>query len=156
MRPRTTQYTENTMIRSHTAGGIVLGDAGSVVLVKRRGGDGSWLFPKGHKEEGETDEQTARREIEEETGLTNLELLDDLGTYTRPSIRHDGTEHTEMKSIHMFLFSALPHASLTPTHEMEDARWFPYRDVAKTIGSEKDRVWFASVFERVRQAIQRD
>ncbi len=144
------------MKHSHTAGGVVLGDAGTIVLVRRKGGDGSWLFPKGHKENSETDEQTARREIEEETGLTNLELLDDLGTYTRPSIRHDGTEHTEMKSIHMFLFSAPPHATLAPTHEMEGAQWFPYRDVAKTIGSEKDRAWFATVFERVRQAVQRD
>jgi 8-oxo-dGTP pyrophosphatase MutT (NUDIX family) len=144
------------MTDNKTAGGIVLGEAGTVVLVKSRGGDGSWLFPKGHFDAGETDEETARREIQEETGLTDLELLDDLGTYERPSIRHDGTDRAEMKSIHMFLFSAPPHTALTPSLEIAEAKWVPYREVAQSIGSEKDRVWFASVFERVRQAIQRD
>jgi len=34
-----------------------------------------WDFPKGHVEEGETEEQTARREIEEETGIRELEFM---------------------------------------------------------------------------------
>jgi 8-oxo-dGTP pyrophosphatase MutT (NUDIX family) len=144
------------MKHSKTAGGIVLGKHADIVLVKRHGGDGSWLFPKGHIDEGETDEEAARREVEEETGLIDLELLADLGTYERPSINHDGTDKPEVKSIHMYLFTVTEKTALSPTHEMEDARWFPYRDVAKTIGSEKDRAWFATVFDRVREAIQRD
>ena len=35
-----------------------------------------WDLPKGHMEEGESEEQTARREVEEETGLREIELLD--------------------------------------------------------------------------------
>jgi len=34
-----------------------------------------WNFPKGHMEIGETDEETLRREIEEETGITELQIL---------------------------------------------------------------------------------
>ena len=37
-------------------------------------GHGNWGFPKGHEETGESAEQTARREIQEETGLTVLTL----------------------------------------------------------------------------------
>ena len=37
-------------------------------------GHGNWGFPKGHEESGESAEQTARREIQEETGLTALIL----------------------------------------------------------------------------------
>ncbi len=37
-------------------------------------GHGNWGFPKGHEETGESAEQTARREIQEETGLTALTL----------------------------------------------------------------------------------
>ena len=37
-------------------------------------GHGNWGFPKGHEETGESAEQAARREIQEETGLTVLAL----------------------------------------------------------------------------------
>ncbi len=48
------------------AGGIVLLDRG---VVLRRTAKGEWVFPKGHLEEGESLEEAARREVEEETGL---------------------------------------------------------------------------------------
>jgi len=34
-----------------------------------------WDFPKGHTEKGESELQTMKREIEEETGITELEIL---------------------------------------------------------------------------------
>ena len=37
--------------------------------------EGHWDLPKGHVEKGESEEQTARREIMEETGITQLEFL---------------------------------------------------------------------------------
>jgi len=146
-----------TQHSSRCAGGIVLGDSGTVVLVQRTGGDGAWLFPKGHIDEGEDDEAAARREIEEETGLTNLELIDDLGSYTRHGIHKDGTPNLENpKEIHMFLFAAEPHARLNPSHEIEEARWVSFSRLINEIGNAKDKAWFTTVFERVRHAIQRD
>ena len=38
---------------------------------------GSWAFPKGHSESTETPLQSATRELEEETGITNCDILDD-------------------------------------------------------------------------------
>ncbi len=34
--------------------------------------EGHWDFPKGHVEQGESEEQTVRREVEEETGIAEL------------------------------------------------------------------------------------
>lgn len=50
------------------AGGVVFDPLGHVLLVRYRG-SGAWAFPKGHVEEGETFEQTAVREVQEETGV---------------------------------------------------------------------------------------
>lgn len=144
-------------MRTQSAGGIVLGQGGTVVLVQHIRGNGMWLFPKGHIEENEDDETTARREIAEETGLTDLELLDDLGTYERHPISKSGSEdRTEMKEIHMFLFSAPSAQELKPTGEIGAAKWIPLAQVASECGSDRDRAWFATVHKRVREAIQRD
>jgi 8-oxo-dGTP diphosphatase len=148
------------MIHTRSAGGIVLGDGGTVAMVFSKNSH-SWLLPKGHVDEGESDEQAARREIAEETGLTDLEYLDDLGEFTRPRVNFDNQQDEE-KTIHMFLFAALPGAKLAPTLEIEKAEWVPYRQLPERLGDPhtewfaKDRAWLSGVFERVTEAVQRD
>ncbi len=155
-----TETHEETHDADRTAGAIVIGDGGAIAMVRSTNSE-SWLFPKGHIDEGETDEEAAIREIKEETGLTGLEYIDDLGFYTRPSVKGSTTNFNE-KLIHMYLFLAPPHTVLTPSMEILEARWVPFREVADVLGTPhtewfvKDRAWFANVFDRVRQAIQRD
>src|ERR1700734_698143 len=55
------------------AAGVLYVSANSDLLLKRTGKeheDGTWAFPGGKIEEGETPEQAARRESTEETGIT--------------------------------------------------------------------------------------
>ncbi|OGG40852.1 DNA mismatch repair protein MutT [Candidatus Kaiserbacteria bacterium GWA2_50_9] len=56
--------------------GVIIKKDGKVLLGKRKGshGEGSWAFPGGHLEFGETFEDCARRETLEETGIeiTNI------------------------------------------------------------------------------------
>jgi len=145
------------VFRSRSAGGIVIGNAGTIAMVRHSNGNGAWLFPKGHIDGDESDEAAARREIQEETGLTDLELLDDFGTYERHPILPDGSEkRSEMKEIHMYLFAAPPDAKLAPTMEIEEARWVALPHVVDEIGNAAVRAWFVGVFERVRHAVQRD
>lgn len=151
-----TSLHKTPQIRTRCYGGIVLGDGGTIAMVRNRNGNGAWLFPKGHAEESEMPEEAARREIREETGLTDLELLDGLGSYQRYSISWRGEDTNELKTIYMFLFAAPPGASLMPSMEIESAKWVSLAHVAAVSGSDADRAWFAGVFERVRQAIQRD
>ena len=51
-------------------GGLVLNDAGELLMIYRRG---KWDLPKGKLDEGETIEECAVREVEEETGVTDIE-----------------------------------------------------------------------------------
>lgn len=149
------------MIRTRSAGGIVLGDGGTVAMVLSQNSH-SWLLPKGHVENGESDEQAARREIAEETGLTDLEYLDDLGEFTRMRVSFKEDDAAEEKTFHMFLFAAPPGAKLSPAHEIPDAAWVPYRELPERLGTPnaelfaKDRAWLSGVFDRVREAVQRD
>ncbi|MDR0729972.1 MAG: NUDIX domain-containing protein [Prevotellaceae bacterium] len=54
------------------AGGMVGNAAGEVLMIFRRN---RWDLPKGHREAGESLEATALREVEEECGLRDLQLL---------------------------------------------------------------------------------
>lgn len=55
------------------AGGFVLNERNELLVFYRRG---SWDLPKGKIDKGETPEQAAVREVQEETGLKNLSLGD--------------------------------------------------------------------------------
>lgn len=59
------------------AGGIVNRPNGNILFIKRLG---KWDLPKGKMEKGESREESAVREIEEETNLQNVELLDFINT----------------------------------------------------------------------------
>ena len=61
---------------------MVLFNSSKVLLLRHssvssRGG-GHWDFPKGHIDDGETEIQTALRELEEETGIANVDLVEGL------------------------------------------------------------------------------
>ena len=58
---------------------------GSVIFKRQKDGikylllhysAGHWDFPKGHQEKNEKEEQTAAREIKEETGIEDIEFVD--------------------------------------------------------------------------------
>ena len=55
----------------NAAGGLVSNRRGDFLLIKR---NGLWDLPKGHQEHGEDIKVTALREVQEETGVDNLEL----------------------------------------------------------------------------------
>ncbi len=59
------------MVREQSFGVIPV-HTDKVLLVQH--GKGHWALPKGHPEKGETPEQTARRELAEETGITKVDI----------------------------------------------------------------------------------
>ena len=60
--------------------GIVLLNSDEFLLIqhpaKSNGDEGHWDFPKGHVEGSETELETAKRELIEETGIVNFRLFD--------------------------------------------------------------------------------
>ena len=96
-----------------SAGGVVL-DAKQehVALIGRldRRGRLLWSLPKGHIEEGDTPEQTAVREVAEETGISS-EVMRPLGTIDYWFVADNRRIH---KTVHHFLLQAT-------TAELSDA-----------------------------------
>lgn len=79
------------------AGGIVNNPAGDILFIKRLG---KWDLPKGKMEKGESREESAVREIEEETGLADVELVNFINTTYHIYIERNGDK--VLKCTHWF------------------------------------------------------
>ncbi len=131
------------------AGGVVVRRSGrpprrrwQVLLVHRPKYD-DWTFPKGKQDKGETDEETALREVAEETGF-ECGLGSDLGTVTyRDSMGRD-------KIVHYWAMS-LPDDELgddfQPNREVDEIRWLGVRTAGRLLTYDHDRV----LLERLRK-----
>jgi len=135
------------MIQTKSAGGVVLNRSGQVLVVSQHGT--SWSLPKGRIEEGEDELTAAKREIYEESGVTTLTLVRELGSYQRFKIGKDGGEDgSEFKTIYMFLFET-PEPELSPVDaENPEARWVDRDDVAGLLTHPKDKEFFVTCFLR--------
>ena len=137
-------------IKTESAGGLVVNKKGRVLVVSQRGT--SWSLPKGHIEDGEDKITAAVREIEEESGLRRLTWVKDLGTYRRYKIGlGDKKEDTsELKTIHMFLFTT-DEVKLRPTDPHHpQARWVYEDDVEGLLTHPKDKLFFRSARAQIR------
>lgn len=131
------------MKHTHSAGGVVVNNLGLVIVVSQRGK--SWSLPKGHRQKEEDILETAKREIFEETGIAELELIKKLGSYQRYQMKDGQEDRTELKTIHMFLFKT-SEKILTPQDlDNPEARWVDKDDVISLLTYDKDKEFFLSV-----------
>ena len=128
-----------------SAGGIVYkfnNNELRILLCGHRKGN-IWGLPKGTPEHGETLEQTASREVTEETGLQG-KLQDKIGEihywFTREGIRYS-------KTVHFYLFS--PEGGSIEQHdpEFDFVVWYPSEEALKKL-TYKDEI------EIVKQALK--
>ncbi len=100
-------------------GGIVENEEGKILFQYRRG---KWDLPKGKLDEGETIEECATREVEEETGLQNIQLGDLVGI-THHFYKENGKDIE--KETHWFEMKVSGDQKLTPQLEEDilELRW---------------------------------
>lgn len=128
----------------HSAGGIVLrkiaGDDGVKVLVTQHSGHHGWDFPKGHIEEGETSEDAALREVEEETGVVG-EILEDAG-HTEYFYYEEGEKVA--KRVDYFLMKFAKQAEATTAFEVSAMEWLKPEDVEEKLTfTDTKKLWNA-------------
>ncbi len=93
--------------------------------MRRRERNGvSWALPKGTPSDGETAEQTALREVSEETGL-EVRIVEHVGAieyfFTQDGVRIH-------KTVHYFLMEPTGGNLADHDHEFEDVRWVPLEE----------------------------
>jgi len=121
-------------------GGLVLNEHNELLLIFRRG---SWDLPKGKLDPGESIEACALREVEEETGVGNLTLIDFLGItqhqYFDPYLKEE-----VIKESHWYTMSVKGVPALIPQTEEDitDIKWVPLSAVNALIADS-----FASIKE---------
>jgi 8-oxo-dGTP pyrophosphatase MutT (NUDIX family) len=130
-------------VEETSAGGLVVDLGGrparaAIIARMNRAGRVEWCLPKGHLEAGETPEQAAVREIEEETGIRGR-ILDALGTIDYWFSVEGRRIH---KLVHHFLLEATG-GSLSiegdPDHEAIDVAWVPLTELATLLAFPNER-----------------
>jgi 8-oxo-dGTP pyrophosphatase MutT (NUDIX family) len=117
------------------AGGVVARD-GKVLLVHRPKYD-DWTFPKGKAEEGESDEDCAVREVEEETGF-RCSLEREL-----PSTSYRDS-HGRPKHVRYWLMERRE-GSFEPTDEVDEIAWVSPADAARKLTYARDQAVLGSL-----------
>ena len=118
--------------------GVVLFNEQKVLLLQYATGQkegewdlqGHWDFPKGHVDKGETEIETATRELEEETGIKNIILLDNF----RKTINYKIQKRDRKISKEVVFFIATTvEKEINLSHEHIDYGWFDFTSALKQL-----------------------
>jgi 8-oxo-dGTP pyrophosphatase MutT (NUDIX family) len=137
--------------RARSAGGVVFRRAGGevqVLVLQHEGG--KWMLPKGTIEAGETPAAVAVREVCEETGLSNVRVVADLGQ-ERYSFFWRTEDTFYDKTVHYFLLEFLGGEEPRPQREegFVAAEWVGVDEAITRIKYKETR----EIVRRARQAL---
>ena len=136
------QALKETFRMAPAAGGIVMKDGKFVSIVRKGIPD----LPKGHVEQGETPEEAALREVEEETGIGNLKIVKAL-----PTTWHCYLEHEEwaLKPTYWYLMSTIEDIQPKPQNEEGITE-------IKLIGNEEIEDFLKNTFRSISEILGKD
>ncbi|MFM8254852.1 MAG: NUDIX hydrolase [Actinomycetota bacterium] len=121
-----------------SAGGLVVDKSGELGLLIGRidkRGRMLWSLPKGHIESGESPEEAALREVREETGIKSS-ITRSLGVIDFWFMAEGKRIH---KTVHHFLFAEKSGKLEAQLSEVDDVKWFPLDEIAKTLAYPDER-----------------
>lgn len=125
-----------------SAGGIVYKkNGGNKILVAKHSQHHAWVFPKGligDKQKGEKKEETAVREVKEETGI-DAEIEKEL---TPVEYWYQWEGEKRKKTVYYYIMKFVGGDTKDHDHEMEEVEWIDYNDVSNRLSYPSDKkVW---------------
>jgi len=139
------------IVREPTSGGIIYrrDEDGGVEILLIQDGKDRWTIPKGHIEEGETAEQTTRREISEEAGLNDIEII---GWVGKIHFRYRRVDKLVLMTTQIYLVRARGNTNDIKKEEwMNDIKWFKFNDALEAIEYEDIGKIMLLAMKRIRQ-----
>ena len=130
-----------------SCGAVVFREIGGMtrfLLIKNRR-SAHWGFPKGHVEMGETDQQTAYREVLEETGI-HVKFLPVFLTRSLYSI-----QGKVAISVSIFLATTDDTSTIIQKEEIEDYVWLGYEKAQARLKFENDHAILDKAAEYIRK-----
>ena len=139
------------VIRYNSAGGVVTDGDRVLVLVRpgRAGPEGrpEVRLPKGHVEPDESREQTARREVGEEAGLLQAEIVADLGHQT---VEFEWQERHIVRDESFFLMTPSPGALPGQAEGQFDPVWLTWEEALFELTFEAEREWVRRAYTTIQ------
>ncbi|MGC9349370.1 MAG: NUDIX hydrolase [Anaerolineae bacterium] len=123
------------------AGGVVIDAEGDEVLLLIRPERDEVRLPKGHVEDDETIAETALREVQEESGYTDIEILTNLGEQL-VTFPLDG--QIVLRTEYYFLMRALTHRRADrPEKDASQfiSVWVPWEEAERHLTFEAEKEW---------------
>jgi mutator protein MutT len=128
------------------AAGVVLAEQGRVLLVKRRWDPraGAWCLPAGFMEAGETPEQTAVRELEEETGVI-AQLTGLFGVYA-------GFDDPRVRAVLILYAAVATGGTQRAGDDAIELAWYPLDALPDDLAFASHRQALTELIERLAKA----
>ena len=145
------------MKKHFSAGGVLVNNKHEVYLLHQIVRD-EWVLPKGGIEEGEDKITAAKREIQEETGYQNTEIILQKPLYTHQySFTHPNTGEEIEKTVTFYLFKLLDD-NLEATKEMSaehlEGKWFTLEEAMQKVTFDDLRTVLEKVQEHLSSTTQ--
>jgi 8-oxo-dGTP pyrophosphatase MutT (NUDIX family) len=109
----------------------------------------NWSFPKGHQEEGETPMQTALRELEEETGIKKITLLDFPLIHEEYEITRNGEK--VLKFNDYFIGLVVDKNIKIQDGEIGDYKWADFNEAMETFNYESRKETLVKANEYIKK-----
>ena len=136
---------QNNFQLEKSCGGIIYrGTDDSLEILLIRHVKGHWTFPKGHVEEGETEEETAHREVLEETSL-NVEIDSSFRYIIEYSPKKGVT-----KTVVYFLATYISGQEQAQLSEVSEVGWYNVKDVEKMLTFKNDKNILRAALKHIR------
>jgi bis(5'-nucleosidyl)-tetraphosphatase len=100
-------------------------------LILRNALHGTWGFPKGHLDPGEADEEGARRELEEETGLSAITVIPGYALEQSYEVRHPRRGRYRKDVI--YFLARLDQGRVQRSEEHDAHRWVDFSEGVQTL-----------------------
>jgi len=126
------------VIQYTAAGGVVVN--GGKILVLRRPGRGEVRLPKGHVEENEPLDKAARREIAEESGYADIEIIGDLGQQT-VEFDYQGDHIVRNELYYLVNLRSLDQIERMPYEYQFIPDWLTWDEALSQLSFEAEREW---------------